>query len=200
MICAESGSTQVKASSFNLIAYVHLFENPYNLFREAYSALRVHINTFKLLEEKNIPALLTSLDFAEIGGVSPRFVIIDDGWKSINYDDGDNPYEDAKNLILGGPQMTARLHIFEECDKFKSYKRGLILGSNAHPFDPNKAKALISKGIELECLVKDRDKAVEYDLAEIEARIEKAEECGLKDFTRDLWTQFKGLDDIYVCQ
>ncbi|QHO51294.1 hypothetical protein S83_002948 [Arachis hypogaea] len=100
--------------------------------------------------------------------------------------------------------MTARLHRFEECDKFKSYKGGLILGPNAPPFDPNKAKALISKGIELECLVKDRDKAIESrssDLAEIEARIgEKAEECGLKAFTRDLRTQFKGLDDIYVCQ
>ncbi|XLU60033.1 hypothetical protein S245_019242 [Arachis hypogaea] len=249
MICAESGSTQLKASSFNSIAYVHLSENPYNLFREAYSALRVHLNTFKLLEEKNPPSIVDKFgwctwdafylsvepvgvfhglkDFAEIGGVSPRFVIIDDGWQSINYDDADDPYEDAKNLILGGQQMTARLHRFEECDKFKSYKRGLILGPNAPPFDPNKPKALISKGIELERLVKNRDKAVKSgssDLAEIEARIklvekeiddllgggdqnmkknksecgEKAEECGLKAFTRDLRTKFKGLDDIYV--
>ncbi|RYQ83953.1 hypothetical protein Ahy_B10g102840 [Arachis hypogaea] len=97
------------------------FLNPYNLFREAYSALRVHLNTSKLLEEKNLPNIIDKFvfhglkDFAEIGGVSPRFVIIDDGWQSINYDNSDDPYEDAKNLILGGPQMTARLH--REVDK-----------------------------------------------------------------------------------
>ncbi|XLR52275.1 hypothetical protein S83_002947 [Arachis hypogaea] len=101
MICTESGSTKVKALSFNLIAYVHLSRNPYNLFREAYSALRVHLNTFKLLEEKNIPSIIDKFgwctwdafylsvepvgvfhglkDFTKIGGVSPRFVIIDDG-------------------------------------------------------------------------------------------------------------------------
>ncbi|KAL1372964.1 hypothetical protein AAHE18_01G240000 [Arachis hypogaea] len=77
------------------------FRNPYNLFREAYSALRVHLNTFKLLEEKNIPSIIDKFgwctwdafylsvepvgvfhglkDFTKIGGVSPRFVIIDDG-------------------------------------------------------------------------------------------------------------------------
>ncbi|MED6168566.1 Tethering factor for nuclear proteasome sts1 [Stylosanthes scabra] len=246
MICAESGSTKVKTSNFDAIAYVHLSENPYNLFREAYSALRVHLNTFRLLEEKTLPSIVDKFgwctwdafylsvdpvgvfhglkDFEEIGGISPRFVIIDDGWQSISLD-GDDPNEDAKNLVLGGQQMTARLRRLEEGDKFKSYKGGLILGPNAPSFDPNKPKALISKGIELEHLEKDRDRAIESrssDLVEIEERIkkvkkeiddlfgggdqkimnsecgEKAEECGLKAFTRDLRTKFKGLDDIYV--
>lgn len=130
MICAESGSTQVKASSFDAIAYVHVSKNLYNLMKEAYSALRVHLNTFKLLEEKSAPPLLNKFgwctwdsfyltvepagvwhgvkEFAD-GGISPRFLIIDDGWQSINLD-GENPKEDAKNLAIGGVQMTARMH------------------------------------------------------------------------------------------
>jgi stachyose synthetase len=41
MICAESGSTQVKALNSDAIAYVHVSDNPYNLMKEAYSAVRV---------------------------------------------------------------------------------------------------------------------------------------------------------------
>src|SRR5262249_53110664 len=37
MICAESGSSHVKTSSFNAIAYAHVSENPYNVMKEAYS-------------------------------------------------------------------------------------------------------------------------------------------------------------------
>ncbi|BAT86231.1 hypothetical protein VIGAN_04386300, partial [Vigna angularis var. angularis] len=98
--------------------------------RETYSALRVHLDSFRLLEEKTVPRIVDKFgwctwdafyltvnpvgvwhglkDFSE-GGVAPRFVIIDDGWQSVNFDDED-PNEDAKNLVLGGEQMTARLH------------------------------------------------------------------------------------------
>ncbi|KAG2406516.1 Stachyose synthase [Vigna angularis] len=60
-ICAESGSTQVRASSFGAIAYVHVAENPYNLMREAYSALRVHLDSFRLLEEKTIELMIVKV-------------------------------------------------------------------------------------------------------------------------------------------
>lgn len=248
MICAESGSTKVKESIFNAIAYVHLCENPYNLMKEAYSALRVHLNTFKLLEEKTVPNLVDKFgwctwdafyltvnpigvwhgleDFSN-AGVEPRFVIIDDGWQSINLD-GCDPNEDAKNLVLGGEQMNGRLHRFDECDKFKNYKSGLLLGPNSPPFNPKTIKELISKGIEHEHLEKQRQEAIlskSCDLVEIESKIKKLikeiddlfgeektssdskSECGscckenefgLKAFTRDLRTKFKGLDDVYV--
>lgn len=251
MICGESGSEQVKASNFDAIAYVHVSENPYNLMKEAYSAIRVHLNTFRLIEEKTIPNLVDKFgwctwdafyltvepvgvwhgvnDFVE-GGVSPRFVIIDDGWQSINLDD-QNPNEDAKNLVLGGTQMTARLHRLDECEKFRKYKGGSMLGPNAPSFDPKKPKMLISKAIEQEHAEKARDKAIQSgvtDLSEFEAKIQKfkqelnemfggeeeesstvssqgcgscsckADKYGLKAFTRDLRTKFKGLDDIYV--
>ncbi|EXB28565.1 hypothetical protein L484_009724 [Morus notabilis] len=247
MICAESGSSQVKASSFEAIAYVHASDNPYNLMREAYSALRVHLNTFRLLEEKQVPNLVDKFgwctwdafyltvepsgvfhglkEFSEEGGLSPRFLIIDDGWQSIN-NDGQDPNEDTKNLVLGGTQMIARLYRFKECKKFESYKGGSLLenNNNSPTFDPKKPKMLISKAIEIEHAEKELDKAIQSgvsDDSELEAKIQKlkqeldeifggeenggealgegcSEDFGMKAFTRDLRTKFKGLDDIYV--
>ena len=245
MIYAESGSSQVKASKFDAIAYVHVSENPYSLMKEAYSSVRVHLNTFRLLEEKAVPGLVNKFgwctwdafyltvdpigvwhgvkEFAE-GGVSPRFLIIDDGWQSINID-GENPNEDAKNLVLGGTQMTARLYRFDECEKFRRYQGGLMLGPKAPAFDPKRPKMLIAKAIEVEQAEKARDKAISSgvtDLSLFDLKIKKlkkelgemfggeengtsSETCGckadnngMKAFTRDLRSKFKGLDDIYV--
>ncbi|XP_077231992.1 stachyose synthase-like [Tasmannia lanceolata] len=248
MLCAESGSSQVRASSFNAIAYVHIGDNPYNLMKEAYSAARVHLNTFRLLEEKLVPSLIDKFgwctwdafyltvdpvgvwhglkDFVD-GGVPPRFLIIDDGWQSISLD-GENPFEDAKNLVLGGTQMTARLYRFEECEKFRRYKEGTMLGPKAPSFDPKRPKMLISKAIELEQAEKARDKAIQDGVTELSGfhlKVEnlkqqlsemcgndsygsgssaenacfgKSEEFGMKAFTSDLRRRFKGLDDVYV--
>lgn len=247
-ICAESGSTRVTTSSFNAIAYVHVSDNPYNLMKEAFTALRVHLNTFRLLEEKVVPPIINKFgwctwdafyltvdplgvwhgvkDFKE-GGVSPRFIIIDDGWQSINLD-GENPNEDAKNLVLGGTQMTARLYQFEECEKFRKYKSGSFLSPNTPSFDVKKPKMLIAKAIEIEHLEKDRDKALQIgnlsDVSQFEAELKRLKQeldgifggegnggncsscsCkgdgsyyGLKAFTEDLRKEFKGLDDVYV--
>lgn len=249
MICAESGSTRLKASSFDAIAYVHVSDNPYNIMKEACSALRVHLNTFRLLEEKQVPSLVDKFgwctwdafyltvepagvwqgvkDFVD-GGISPRFLIIDDGWQSINRDD-ENPNEDSKNLVLGGEQMTARLHRLDESEKFRKYKGGSLLAPNAPSFDIKRPKMLINKAIELEHANKARDKAIRSgvtDLFEFDSKINnlkkeleemfggeesgnsvnegcgrcscKADNYGMKAFTRDLRTRFKGLDDIWV--
>ncbi|GAB4830592.1 Tethering factor for nuclear proteasome sts1 [Ancistrocladus abbreviatus] len=248
LICAESGSTHVTSSSFKAIAYVHVSENPYNLMKEAYSAIRVHLNTFKLLEEKSAPPLIDKFgwctwdafyltvdpigvwygvnEFAK-GGLSLRFLIIDDGWQSINLD-SDDPHQDTKNMILGGEQMTARMHRLDEGQKFRNYKGGSILGPDSPSYNPMRPKLLIAKAVEVEQAVKQRKAAAESgvtDLSDFDARIQKlkqeldelvgegqdavaAQSCrscscsgdsyGMKAFTKDLRTQFKGLDDIYV--
>ncbi|KAE8703573.1 putative galactinol--sucrose galactosyltransferase 4 [Hibiscus syriacus] len=248
MIFAESGSSQVKLCFFNSIAYVHVSDNPFNLMKEAFSAIRVHLNTFKLLEEKSLPSIVDKFgwctwdafyltvepagvwqgvkEFVD-AGVQPRFIIIDDGWQSIN-NDTDDPNQDAKNLVLGGEQMTARLYRFEEGEKFRKYKGGSFLGPNAFSYNPHKSKMLITKAIEVEHAVKAHDKALQSsatDVSEIEAAINKlkqelddmfkgegssllngnhessgcnADDYGMKAFTKDLRTQFKGLDDIWV--
>lgn len=71
-------------------------------------------------------------EFAD-AGVPLQFLIIDDGWQSINID-GENPAEDAKNLAVSGTGMTPRLHRFRECEKFS--KGSTLLGPNAPYFDP----------------------------------------------------------------
>ncbi|XP_022148013.1 stachyose synthase-like [Momordica charantia] len=250
LICAESGSTHVKESSFDAIAYVHVSNNPYNLMKEAYAAIRVHLNTFRLLEEKPVTHLVDKFgwctwdafyltvdptgiwnglnDFAE-GGISPRFLIIDDGWQSINMDDED-PNQDGKHLVLCGTQMTSRLYKFEECEKFKKYKGGSFLGPNVPSFNPKRPKLLIQKADEIEDAKRDRDEAIAYgvnDVSKFEIKIQKLKEelddifgkedeesgavtkgcstgsckaadSGMKAFTRDLKTKFKGLDDVFV--
>uniref|UniRef100_A0A1D1XX79 Stachyose synthase n=1 Tax=Anthurium amnicola TaxID=1678845 RepID=A0A1D1XX79_9ARAE len=208
LLCAESGSTQVRSSSFQAIAYVHVSDNPYTLMKEAYAAARVHLDTFRLLEEKALPPLVDKFgwctwdafyltvepsgvwrgvqDFAD-GGIPPRFVIIDDGWQSISFDGQENPMEDARDLVLGGTQMTARLYRFEECDKFKGYREGDLLGPQAPQFDPMRPKLLIAKAIEVEQAEKARDRALQSeeatDVSALEAKVEAlkkelAEMCG----------------------
>ncbi|KAG2406508.1 Stachyose synthase [Vigna angularis] len=54
-------SFSVRASRFGAIAYVHVAEHPYNLMRETYSALRVHLDSFRLLEEKTIELMIVKV-------------------------------------------------------------------------------------------------------------------------------------------
>ncbi|XP_057519416.1 stachyose synthase [Amaranthus tricolor] len=244
MICAESGSSNVKESIFKAIAYVHVCDNPYNIMKEAFSALRVYLNTFSLLEEKGTPTIMDrfgwctwdafylsvepkgifhGVDEFSKGGLPIRFLIIDDGWQSINCDD-DNPYEDRKGLVLGGEQMTARLHRFNEGEKFRNYKGGSLLGPNSPPYNPMKPKLIISKAIEIEHAEKDRARVAQSgvtpDLSTLDEKIKvlkqeldgllegekgsendqnsEVKECGMKAFTKDLKSKFKGLDDIWV--
>ncbi|MCD7450018.1 hypothetical protein HAX54_003074 [Datura stramonium] len=75
----------------------------------------------------------------------------------VSLDDQD-PHEDAKNLVLGGTQMTARLHRLDEGEKFRKYKAGSLLDPILQFLDPNKPKMLISKAIEIEHAEKARDK------------------------------------------
>ncbi|CAA6653856.1 unnamed protein product [Spirodela intermedia] len=112
LLCAESGSTRVTAASFRSIAYLHVCDNPYNLMREAFAAARVHLNSFRLAEEKPAAPLMgkfgwctwdafyltvdpagvwSGLESFVAGGAPPRFVIIDDGWQSVKEDDEESP-------------------------------------------------------------------------------------------------------------
>ncbi|KAG0480023.1 hypothetical protein HPP92_010881 [Vanilla planifolia] len=232
MLCAESGSSLVKGHSFEALAYIHVSDNPYTLFKEAFTAIRVHLNSFRLLEEKTLPPLVDRFgwctwdafyltvepagiwrgvkEFLE-AGIPPRFLIIDDGWQSINMD-GENPKECARNLVLGGEQMTARLYSFEEGERFMNYKAGSLLKNDAAHFDPMKPKLLINKAIEIERALKEEGSGVSQ--AKIEGlkrelkdlfgeqggnEMDSASgEGGLSAFTKDMRTRFKGLDDIYV--
>ncbi|GAB4843003.1 hypothetical protein Ancab_012979 [Ancistrocladus abbreviatus] len=55
VLCVKGGSSKVKAKSFSSCAYLHVGENPYDLLRDAFAAIRVHLGSFRLLEEKTSP-------------------------------------------------------------------------------------------------------------------------------------------------
>lgn len=168
VVGVESGSDLIQGSSFKACVYVHMNDNPFDLMREAYTAMRVHLGTFRLLEEKRVPDIVDRFGWCtwdafyltvepvgvwqgvkELvdGGCPPRFLIIDDGWQSINFDGQKNPLEGAKDLVLGGSQMTGRIYRFEECDKFKKYRAGTLRRPDAPKFDREKHKKVIDMAI-----------------------------------------------------
>lgn len=228
LLCAESGSSKVTAASFRSIAYLHVCDNPYNLMREAFAAARVHLNSFRLAEEKPAAPLLgkfgwctwdafyltvapagvwSGVESFVAGGAPPRFVIIDDGWQSIKGDDEKAP--PGESLVLGGTQMMARLYRFEESGKFRSYKKGEFLSATGAGFDPERTKLQISMAIELEQAEKARDgEKIDLLREKLEGEMNPlggsggagagGEGGGLKGFVKDLRKRFPGVEDIYA--
>ncbi|KAL2459341.1 putative galactinol--sucrose galactosyltransferase 4 [Forsythia ovata] len=225
VLCVESGSTKVKGKSFSSCAYFHIGDNPYNLMRDAFAALRVHLGTFRLLEEKTLPKIIDKFgwctwdafyltvepvgvwhgvkSFAE-NGIPPRFLIIDDGWQSINMDH-ENPYEDSKDLTGLGSQMLSRLYRFKENEKFAKYQAGTMLRHDAPGFNQKKHDKMFEEMVNLakkKKALKARN-GVESGLPEatiIEYLKEQegVERGGLKALVSDLKEKFPSLDDVYV--
>ena len=57
-ICVESGSTKVTSAGFRSVLYVHVGEDPFSLIKEAMKVIKVHLGTFKLLEDKTPPGIV----------------------------------------------------------------------------------------------------------------------------------------------
>ncbi|KAJ0230921.1 galactinol--sucrose galactosyltransferase 5 [Hirschfeldia incana] len=170
-VCVESGSTQVTGSEFRQVVYVHAGVDPFKLVKDAMKVVRVHLNTFKLLEEKTPPGIVDKFGWCTWdafyltvnpdgvhkgvkclvdGGCPPGLVLIDDGWQSIGHDSDDIDVE-GMSCTVAGEQMPCRLLKFQENYKFRDY---------VSPKDQN--------------------------------------EVGMKAFVRDLKDEFSTVDYIYV--
>lgn len=144
-ICVESGSTHVRGSSFTSCLYIHVGDDPYSLVKEAMKVVRVHLGTFRLLEEKMVPSIVDKFGWCTWdafylavhpkgvregikrlveGGCPPGFVLIDDGWQSICQDDDED--QEGIDKAVVGEQMPCRLIKFEENDKFRNYESGRV--------------------------------------------------------------------------
>ncbi|KAH6808601.1 stachyose synthase [Perilla frutescens var. frutescens] len=228
VLCVESGSTKVKAKAFASCAYLHVGDNPYDLMRDAIAALRVHLGTFRLLEEKERPKIIDRfgwctwdafyLTVEPVGvwhgvkslaenGIPPRFLIIDDGWQSINMDHED-PLQDSKALTGLGSQMLCRLYRFKENEKFAKYQQGAMLSPSAPRFDQEEHDRMFKEMVELA----EKKKALgegnedgtglgdlpEASTIEYLEELEGFERGGLKALIGDLRKEFPSLDDVYV--
>uniref|UniRef100_A0A1J3DVE8 galactinol--sucrose galactosyltransferase n=1 Tax=Noccaea caerulescens TaxID=107243 RepID=A0A1J3DVE8_NOCCA len=140
-VCVESGSTQVTGSEFRQIVYVHAGDDPFKLVKDAMKVIRVHMNTFKLMEEKSPPGIVDKFGWCTWdafyltvnpdgvhegvkclvdGGCPPGLVLIDDGWQSIGHDSDDIDVE-GMTCTVAGEQMPCRLLKFQENYKFRDY-------------------------------------------------------------------------------
>ena len=149
-VCVESGSTKVTAASFRGVLYLHAGDDPFALVKEAISVSRVHLGTFKLLEEKTPPGIVDKFGWCTWdafyltvhpqgiwdgvkglvdGGCPPGLVLIDDGWQSISHDS--DPTKEYMDNTVAGEQMPCRLLRFEENSKFRDYPKGLAKGSSS---------------------------------------------------------------------
>ncbi|KAL0431643.1 UNVERIFIED_CONTAM: Galactinol--sucrose galactosyltransferase [Sesamum radiatum] len=141
-ICVESGSTKVTGSSFRSILYMHAGEDPFTLVKDAIKVARVHLGTFKLLEEKTPPGIVDKFGWCTWdafyltvhphgvwegvkglvdGGCPPGLLLIDDGWQSICHDE-DPITSEGMNRTSAGEQMPCRLIQFQENYKFREYE------------------------------------------------------------------------------
>ncbi|KAJ1378194.1 Glycosyl hydrolases 36 [Sesbania bispinosa] len=142
-MCVESGSTRVCGSSFRSCLYIHAGDDPFRLVKEAMKVIRVHLGSFKLLEEKTPPCIVDKFGWCTWdafylnvhpegvwegvkglveGGCPPGMVLIDDGWQSICHDEDPITDQEGINRTSAGEQMPCRLIKFEENYKFREYR------------------------------------------------------------------------------
>ncbi|KAI9075574.1 hypothetical protein K1719_042480 [Acacia pycnantha] len=140
-VCVESGSSQVKGTSYRSVVYLHAGEDPFSLVKEAMKIVRAHLGTFNLLDEKTPPGIVDKFGWCTWdafyltvhpqgiwdgvkglvdGGCPPGLVLIDDGWQSICHD-RDPITKEGINHTVAGEQMPCRLIKYEENYKFRDY-------------------------------------------------------------------------------
>ncbi|GMH27306.1 hypothetical protein Nepgr_029149 [Nepenthes gracilis] len=106
-LCLESGDAATKAASFTHSLFIMAGTDPFTTITSAIRAVKLHLKTFRQQHEKKTPGIVDCFGwctwdafYKEVtqegveeglaslssGGTPPRFVIIDDGWQSVEGD------------------------------------------------------------------------------------------------------------------
>ncbi|KAL9810961.1 putative galactinol--sucrose galactosyltransferase [Arabidopsis thaliana] len=106
-LCLESGDVDTKRSSFTHSLYIHAGTDPFQTITDAIRTVKLHLNSFRQRHEKKLPGIVdyfgwctwdafyqevtqegveAGLKSLAAGGTPPKFVIIDDGWQSVERD------------------------------------------------------------------------------------------------------------------
>nr|XP_004508462.1 probable galactinol--sucrose galactosyltransferase 6 isoform X2 [Cicer arietinum] len=110
-LCLESGDVDTKTTTFSHALFISAGTDPFATIHNAFTAVRNHLNTFRLRHEKKLPGIIDyfgwctwdafyqevtqegvedGLQSLSAGGAPPKFVIIDDGWQSVAGDTKEN--------------------------------------------------------------------------------------------------------------
>ncbi|CAK9329636.1 unnamed protein product [Citrullus colocynthis] len=137
-LCLESGDVATKASSFTHSLFIHAGTDPFDAISDAMKAVKLHLNTFRLRQEKKLPAIVeyfgwctwdafyqevtqdgveAGLESLAAGGAPPKFVIIDDGWQSTAGDPQEENEEGGEKQPKQPPLQ--RLTAIKENSKFQ---------------------------------------------------------------------------------
>ncbi|KAK9130633.1 hypothetical protein Sjap_011120 [Stephania japonica] len=133
-ICFESGDEETKASTFTHSLFVSAGTDPFAAVTDAVRAVKLHLKSFRQRHEKKVPGIVdyfgwctwdafyqdvtqegveAGLKCLSSGVTPPRFVIIDDGWQSV---EGDLNMEEDKKEEQPLPRLTG----IKENSKFKN--------------------------------------------------------------------------------
>lgn len=142
-LCLESGDSAVLGSSFTHSVYVKAGTDPFVVIADAVRDMELHLKTFCHRDKKKMPGILDwfgwctwdafyqdvsaegvekGLKSLSDGGAPPGFVIIDDGWQSV-----ENPEKVADKQVYG------RLTHIKENSKFQ-----IDVEEGKRPQDPAK--------------------------------------------------------------
>ncbi|KAH6819970.1 hypothetical protein C2S53_018129 [Perilla frutescens var. hirtella] len=138
--CYESGDADVQTSQAMEGVFVNSGDNPFELIKDSIKIVSKHKGTFTHLENKKTPAHLDwfgwctwdafytevspegikeGLQSFKDGGISPKFLIIDDGWQETV-----NEFHKEGEPLIEGTQFATRLKDIKENEKFKSESDG----------------------------------------------------------------------------
>ncbi|KAI3443872.1 hypothetical protein Pfo_000537 [Paulownia fortunei] len=138
-LCLESGDSDTLGSAFTHSVYISSGTDPFGTIYEAIKAVKLHLGTFRLRNEKKLPDIVNyfgwctwdafyqevtqegveaGLESLKAGGTPPKFVIIDDGWQSVASDEHQQQQQQQQEQQLGQPQLL-RLTGIKENAKFQ---------------------------------------------------------------------------------
>ncbi|KAL3642290.1 hypothetical protein CASFOL_013105 [Castilleja foliolosa] len=138
--CYESGDREIETSEALEGVFVNSGDNPFELIKDSIKILAKHKGTFSHLENKKTPAHLDwfgwctwdafytdvsptgikdGLQSFKEGGISPKFLIIDDGWQETT-----NEFQKIGEPFIEGTQFATRLTDIKENAKFKVSPNG----------------------------------------------------------------------------
>ncbi|XP_073285037.1 probable galactinol--sucrose galactosyltransferase 6 [Primulina huaijiensis] len=139
-LCLESGDKEILASNFTHSVYISAGTDPFRAINEAITAVKLHLGTFKLRQEKKLPQLVdyfgwctwdafyqevtqegveAGLESLKAGRTPPKFVIIDDGWQLVGGDEDKTQEIEEEASQVKQPKLL-RLTGIKENNKFQN--------------------------------------------------------------------------------